>query len=118
MDLFSSPRGTRKAQAQSEWNSSGSYARNPILLSLRYKKGRPAWMGTVLLTLVAGLLSEHRLDAVLIGSAAAALQGSPVTTFATRPFWGARPTRGGSAGYHPEQRGGEPPSGSRRPAPA
>lgn len=33
-----------------------------------------------LLARVAQLLSKHRLDAVLIGNAAAALQGSPVTT--------------------------------------
>lgn len=33
-----------------------------------------------LLTLVARLLSQHRLDVVVIGNAAAALQGSPVTT--------------------------------------
>jgi predicted nucleotidyltransferase len=33
-----------------------------------------------LLTLVARLLAKHRLDVVMIGNAAAALQGSPVTT--------------------------------------
>jgi hypothetical protein len=33
-----------------------------------------------ILELVAALLAKHRLDAVLIGNAAAALQGSPVTT--------------------------------------
>ena len=33
-----------------------------------------------LLALAARLLAKHRLDAVLIGNAAAALQGSPVTT--------------------------------------
>lgn len=33
-----------------------------------------------ILTLVAELLAKHRLDAVMIGNAAAALQGSPVTT--------------------------------------
>ncbi len=33
-----------------------------------------------LLARVAQLLAKHRLDAVLIGNAAAALQGSPVTT--------------------------------------
>jgi predicted nucleotidyltransferase len=35
-----------------------------------------------LLARVAQLLSKHKLDAVLIGDAAAALQGSPVTTVA------------------------------------
>ncbi len=54
MDLSPSPRGTRKDQAQTEWNSSGSYARNPILLSMRYKKARPAWVGTFLAAVVAG----------------------------------------------------------------
>jgi hypothetical protein len=33
-----------------------------------------------ILALVASLLKKHRLDVVLIGNAAAALQGSPVTT--------------------------------------
>src|SRR5947208_9210991 len=33
-----------------------------------------------LLTRIAGMLEEHGLDAVLIGNAAAALQGAPVTT--------------------------------------
>lgn len=33
-----------------------------------------------LLKLVARLLAKHRLEAILIGNAAAALQGSPVTT--------------------------------------
>ena len=33
-----------------------------------------------LLKLIARLLAKHRLEAVLIGNAAAALQGSPVTT--------------------------------------
>lgn len=33
-----------------------------------------------ILTLIAELLAKHRLDAVMIGNAAAALQGSPVTT--------------------------------------
>ena len=33
-----------------------------------------------LLALVARLLARHRLDVVVIGNAAAALQGSPVTT--------------------------------------
>ena len=33
-----------------------------------------------ILSLTAQLLAKHRLDAVLIGNAAAALQGSPVTT--------------------------------------
>jgi hypothetical protein len=33
-----------------------------------------------LLTLVAQLMAKHRLEGVLIGNAAAALQGSPVTT--------------------------------------
>lgn len=33
-----------------------------------------------LLDLIAGLLVRHRLDVVLIGNAAAALQGSPVST--------------------------------------
>lgn len=36
--------------------------------------------GEPLLRRVAALLSKHRLEAVLIGNAAAALQGSPVTT--------------------------------------
>ena len=36
--------------------------------------------GESLLRRVAALLAKHRLDAVLIGNAAAALQGSPVTT--------------------------------------
>lgn len=51
--------------------------------------GRRHWASPVLffgvtaesvLRLVAGLLAKHRLDAVLIGNAAAALRGSPVTT--------------------------------------
>src|SRR5213083_224347 len=33
-----------------------------------------------LLTRIAGMLEEHGLEAVLIGNAAAALQGAPVTT--------------------------------------
>src|SRR5881392_1430779 len=37
-----------------------------------------AW--SPLLTTVTRLLAKHRLDVVLIGNAAAALQGSPVTT--------------------------------------
>jgi hypothetical protein len=32
------------------------------------------------LALVAPLFAKHRIDAVMIGNAAAALQGSPVTT--------------------------------------
>jgi predicted nucleotidyltransferase len=33
-----------------------------------------------LLTLIARLLAKHKLEAILIGNAAAALQGSPITT--------------------------------------
>jgi hypothetical protein len=36
--------------------------------------------GRPYLALIAGLLEKHRLEAILIGNAAAALQGSPVTT--------------------------------------
>jgi hypothetical protein len=46
-------------------------------------RGRYYFLGVnaeSVLRLVAGLLARHRLDAVLIGNAAAALQGSPVTT--------------------------------------
>lgn len=54
MDFLPSPRGTRKAQAQTEWNSSGSYSRYPILLSLRTKKARPRWVAPLSLALVSG----------------------------------------------------------------
>jgi hypothetical protein len=73
--------------------------------------------GKPILYMLARLLDEHGLEAILIGNAAAALQGAPVTTLdfpppgSTRGLPRASATGCGSTGYHHKQAGSGPAAG-------